>query len=227
MSDEVRAGTYTYYDGFNFYYRLFKNRRRTHKLPANLKWLDLLKLSQSLAPGQTVDWVGYFTAFVRQNPLDPDQHVRQRAYIEALRTIPCLEIVEGKFQPTTKRGIPVGCAICGASAVSPIEFNTFEEKGSDVNLAARLVRDAALGKFSAALVISNDSDLAEAIRIATDDFGRVVHVLSPDINVNNSLTKVASSAKPLDVKLLKRCQFPPTLRNAAGIVISRPVAWSR
>ncbi len=93
-------GVYVYIDGFNFYYRLFKNNRRTYGFPAHYKWLDLLKLSQRLAPGQDIDWIGYFTAFVSQNTNDPDQHLRQRAYIEALRTIPCLEVVAGKFQPT-------------------------------------------------------------------------------------------------------------------------------
>jgi hypothetical protein len=219
-------GTYVYIDGFNFYYRLFKNDRRVHRLPVHFRWLDLLKLSQRLAPGQAIDWIGYFTAYVTVNTNDPDQHLRQRAYIEALRTIPCLEVVEGNFQRTTKRGMPFGCMTCGATATAPISFDTFEEKGSDVNIAARLVRDAARKAFSEALLISNDSDLMEAIRIATRDFGRVVHVLSPDINVNLALTSVATSAYPLDTKLLKRCLFPPTLTNAAGVVVSRPPAWA-
>ncbi len=127
-------GVYVYIDGFNFYYRLFKNRRRSHGLPAHYKWLDLLKLSQRLAPEQTIDWIGYFTAFVTQNTNDPNQHLRQRAYIEALRTISCVEIVAGNFQATTKWGIARWSA-----STTPVEFNTFEEKGSDVNLAVRLV----------------------------------------------------------------------------------------
>ncbi len=77
-------GVYVYVDRFKFSYRLFKNDRCVHKLPAHYKWLDLLALSQRLAPGQTIDWIGYFTAFVKQNTYDPDQHLRQRAYIEAL-----------------------------------------------------------------------------------------------------------------------------------------------
>lgn len=217
---------HVYIDGFNVYYRLFKNTRRHHQLPAHYKWLNLLKLSQRLVPNQSIDWIGYFTAFVTQNTNDPYQHLRQRAYIEALRTISCLEIVPGNFQPTTKRGVPCGCPTCGTTATIPIEFDTFEEKGSDVNIAARLVWDAARNAFTEALVISNDSDLTEAVRIAVKDAGKSVHVWSPDVTVSNALRAVATSAAPLDVKQFKRCLFPESLTNAAGVPITRSSAWA-
>ena len=41
-----------------------------------------------------------------------------------------------------------------------------EEKGSDVNLGVNLVFDAAAGTCGKALVISNDADLEEAVRLA-------------------------------------------------------------
>jgi len=41
-----------------------------------------------------------------------------------------------------------------------------EEKGSDVNLASRLLIDALTGKMDAAVVISNDSDVALPVREA-------------------------------------------------------------
>lgn len=40
------------------------------------------------------------------------------------------------------------------------EFKTFEEKGSDVNVATHLVTDVLSGEVDAAVVFSNDSDLA-------------------------------------------------------------------
>ncbi len=214
-------GVYVYVDGFNYYYRLFKNSRRSSKLPPHYKWLDLLKLSELLMPGQNIDRIGYFTAYVKQNNSDPEQHLRQRAYIEALRTIPCLEVIPGNFQPAKKWGIP-----SRSSTTTPVEFDTFEEKGSDVNLASRLVWDASQGMFSEAMVISNDSDLREAVRIVTTLACKPVHIRSPDLTVSNALRSVAASAIPLDTKLFKRCQFPETLTNAAGIAISRPADWA-
>jgi hypothetical protein len=214
-------GVYVYIDGFNFYYRLFKNRARRHQLPKNYKWLDLLKLSQTLLPGQPIDWIGYFTAYIRPSPNDPDQPVRQRAYIEAIKTIPCLEVIAGQFLEVEKSGVPIG-----APPNHIVRFKTFEEKGSDVNLACRLVLDGARGSFSEALVITNDGDLQEPIRVVTQDLRLPVRVISPDLTVNGTIRKVATSAAPLDVKLLKRCLFPAQLVNADGVPISKPAAWS-
>lgn len=68
----MEVGVYVYFDGFNFYYRLFKNDRRRQRLPNHYKWLDLLKLSQLLATGSAIDRIGYFTAFVKENAHDPN-----------------------------------------------------------------------------------------------------------------------------------------------------------
>ena len=40
-----------------------------------------------------------------------------------------------------------------------------EEKGSDVNIATHMVHDAHLGLYDTAVVISNDSDLVEPVKI--------------------------------------------------------------
>lgn len=211
-------GVYVYVDGFNFYYRVFRNKGRHHKIPARMKWLDLEKLAQRLAPNQTIDWIGYFTADIKGNPA---KHRRQRAYLSALETITCMEIVRGTYQLRDVEGVPKGAP----RGTPPIAFEKFEEKGSDVNLGARLVWHAANGSFSQAIVITNDGDLREAIRIAVAEAGRIVHVKSPDLSVNNVLKSVATSADVLDVRLLRDCLFPDTMVNAQGFSISRPPEW--
>lgn len=52
-----------------------------------------------------------------------------------------------------------------------------EEKGSDVNLAAHLLNDAWKGVFDAAVVVSNDTDLVEPIRMVTTERGKPVIVM--------------------------------------------------
>jgi len=214
-------GVHVYIDGFNFYHRLFKNRGRHHPIPPRFKWLDLLKLSQELMPGETIDWIGYFTAYVRPRPSDPDQPKRQRAYLEALKTIPCLEIVPGQFLEVQKRGVPIA-----GPPNTVVTFRTFEEKGSDVNLACRLVFDGARSRFSQALVFTYYGDLREPIRLVAQDLHLPVAVISPDLTVNGTLRKVATSAQPLDVTCLKRCLFPDNLANASGVPISKPSSWT-
>lgn len=49
-----------------------------------------------------------------------------------------------------------------------VQYMHFEEKGSDVNVAAHLLLDVLTNQVDAALVISNDSDLAFPIRKARD-----------------------------------------------------------
>ena len=54
-----------------------------------------------------------------------------------------------------------------------------EEKGSDVNLGVHLVRDAFQGKFEAAAILTNDTDLVEAVLIVTQEVGLPVTLLTP------------------------------------------------
>lgn len=71
---------YVYVDGFNLYNRCLK------KTP--YKWLDLVALARHLLPRANVVKVKYFTARISARPADPDQAVRQQAYISALKTLP-------------------------------------------------------------------------------------------------------------------------------------------
>jgi uncharacterized LabA/DUF88 family protein len=122
---------------------------------------------------------------------------------------------------TIKKGIP-----CANPKSLPQEFSVFEEKGSDVNLAIRLVRDASIGAMDHAIVVSNDSDITEAIRMAVSDCGARVTVLSPCVKVNFSLRNVSSHAEILDLKHLKKCQLPDVVTTPAGVTVSRPAAWT-
>ncbi len=54
-----------------------------------------------------------------------------------------------------------------------------EEKGSDVNLAVHLLNDAWLNKYECAVIISNDSDLAEPLRLIKQQNGKKIGLISP------------------------------------------------
>ena len=55
-----------------------------------------------------------------------------------------------------------------------------EEKGSDVNLATRLLVDGFNGEYEQAVVVSNDADFAGAMRYVRDDHGPRVTLVNPD-----------------------------------------------
>jgi uncharacterized LabA/DUF88 family protein len=99
-----------------------------------------------------------------------------------------------------------------------------EEKGSDVNLAAHLLRDGFTGDFDVAVVISNDSDLLEPIRIVQSELGKPVGVINPQKHPSWVLKNEARFFKNIRRSALAKCQFPPVLTDAGG-QIRKPSSW--
>jgi hypothetical protein len=99
-----------------------------------------------------------------------------------------------------------------------------EEKGSDVNLATHLLHDAHMGRFDVAVVISNDSDLLEPIRIVREQLRKRVGILNPHKNPSRALLPHIDFIKPIRAGVLKAAQFPVTLTDAHG-TFTKPQAW--
>lgn len=99
-----------------------------------------------------------------------------------------------------------------------------EEKGSDVNLATHLVRDAYEDAFECAVVISNDSDLREPIDLVRNRLGKPVGVLNPQKHPAIALTKVATFFKTIRSGVLRASQFPDELTDARG-TFQKPAGW--
>lgn len=204
--------TNVYVDGFNFYYGCLKGTSH--------KWLDLSKLCQFLLPRDQIQKIKYYTATVSARPHDPDQPVRQQTYFRALRTIPNLEIIEGHFLSHVVK-MPLATPQGGLQYVKVIKT---EEKGSDVNIAAHMVHDGHRGDYELAVVVSNDSDLLEPIRIVTEELGLKVGVLNPHKNPSKTLIAKALFHKNIRAGVLKQSQFPPVLTDSIG-VFQKPADW--
>lgn len=54
-----------------------------------------------------------------------------------------------------------------------------EEKGSDVNLASHLIHDGWSGQYDVAVLVSNDSDLEEPMRIVTQELRKPIGLVCP------------------------------------------------
>lgn len=100
-----------------------------------------------------------------------------------------------------------------------------EEKGSDVNLATHLVRDAFLDAFDVAIVVTNDSDLVEPIRVVVREVGKRVGLLVPVASPTKSLIDVASFHLHIRNAHLARSQFPDVIQRHDGDPLVRPDAW--
>ncbi len=207
--------TNLYVDGFNLYNRAVKR--------TPFKWLDLRKLAETLFQNDEIQRISYFTAIVRSRANDPQQKARQQAYLRALATLPGLEIHYGEFRERIKYR-PLARPKPGDSAY--VRIRDTEEKGSDVNLATRLLVDGFTGDYQQAVVVSNDSDLAAPIRYVSRDLGLRVVVVNPDsqTSTHNDLVDSATYVRRLWKSHLRRSQLPPTLTDVHG-VITKPSAW--
>ena len=204
-----------YIDGFNLYYRALKD--------TPFRWLDLIKLAETLFPDDDIQGVCYFTALLNLRPDNPDQPARQLTYLRALETLAGIEIHYGTFRPRIKTrrlaepipGLPEYVRIVDS-----------EEKGTDVNLATRLLVDGFRGSYEQAVVVSNDSDLASPMRYVRDELGRKVTVVNPDNNnyTHRDLVDAATYVRRLRRSHLRRSQFPPEVRDAQGM-ITKPLGW--
>ena len=215
--------TIVYIDGFNLYYRMLK------AAPA-YKWLNLKDLSTNvLRAKHEVIQVNYYTARVGGSE-DKDAPRRQQIYLDALQTVPEIRAHFGKFLPKKKWA---KFATKPPRTKPETEFSEpyprvakvwkTEEKGSDVNLASHLVRDACKGAFEAAAVLSNDTDLIEPIRIVKEEMGLPIALLTPVGDPAIRLVEAATFVRHVKPFHLKRSQFPDKI---PGTDLERPPTWA-
>ena len=144
-------------------------------------------------------------------------------YLRALATLPGFQVYYGTFRPRTKLR-PLVEPVSGLS--THVLVRDSEEKGSDVNLATRLLVDGFNGEYEHAVVVSNDADFAGAMRCVRDGLGLRVALVNPDPR-NASPRDLASAAtyvKRLWKSHLRRSQFPNRLMDDIGTV-SKPASW--
>ena len=204
--------TYVYIDAFNLYYGAVKG--------TNHKWLNIYNLCKHLSPKNDIVAIKYFTALVSARKADQNQPIRQKIYIRALETIPCLKIYYGHFL-THDQHLPL---------VKPKGRKHFahvyrtEEKGSDVNLATHLLFDAYKNNYDIAVIISNDSDLFEAIKIVKEDFGKTIGMLNPQKHPSKKLLPLIDFYKPIRTGVLQASPFPNNLKDEKGS-FHKPEEW--
>lgn len=212
MSDP-KPQTSVYIDAFNLYFGSLRN--------TPYRWLDLEALCRAYLPNNQVTCIKYFTAKVSARPNDPQQPARQQAYLRAISTLPTVEIIYGHYLSHTVSAMLAKPPATGSKFVDIIKT---EEKGSDVNLATHLLHDAHLGKFDIAVVISNDSDLLEPIKLVRRDLKKTVGVLNPQKKASRAILPHIDFIKQIRANALANCQFPSTLSDSHGS-FTKPPKW--
>ena len=205
--------TYVYVDGFNLYYGALRRTR--------FKWLDVRKLCSLILPRHTVKSVKYFTARIAGFGGDPRQRSRQNTYLRALGTLDDIEIIYGHFT-TNDVWMPGAGAESGKREF--VKVTKTEEKGSDVNLATHMLKDGFQGRYEAAVVITNDSDLALPVRVVRQDLKLPVGIINPHRVQSMVLAREASFVRRVRRGALKESQLPRVIADQFG-TIRKPTGW--
>ena len=76
--------------------------------------------------------------------------------------------------------------------------------------------DAFDNAFEIAVVVSNDSDLLEPIRVVANRFNKPVGLVNPQKNPSKALLPHVAFIKQIRAGVLAKSQFPPTLTDTRG-----------
>lgn len=206
--------TTVYVDGFNLYYGCLKN--------SPFKWLDLKKLfSNLLDSSHQIQKIKYYTAHISSRDGNNESRLRQKYYLQAItECIPELEIYYGHYLTHE----------INAKVVNPppnfIKVYKTEEKGSDVNLALHVLNDVWKNEYDCAVVVSNDSDLAESLRLVKSQTNKTVGLIFPNTNSkrkpSRELAKHADFIKHVRAHVLEQSQLPIQI---TGTTIYKPGGW--
>ena len=205
--------TFVYVGGFNLYYGALKG--------TPWKWLDLPPLfAKALQPHHAILTVKYFTARVSGTPADPSKPQRQDVYLRALRRYrPEVEMYFGHFLSHKVRA-PLAHP---AGIERTAEVICTEDKGSDVNLAVHLLNDGWLDVYDCAVVVSNDSDIVEAMRLVRRHHGKRIGLVTPGTGrPSRQLMAHADFARHIRPNALRRSQLPDRI---PGTNIRKPARW--
>jgi uncharacterized LabA/DUF88 family protein len=223
--------TNVYIDAFNVYYGCTRN--------TPYRWLNLARLCEMMLPSNDIHQIKVFTGKVKGRPHDPDQPARQQIYFRALETIPNLTLIYGNFL-THRRMMPRAESLASGE-LEYVEVLVTQEKGSDVNLASHMLYDAFVDAYDIAVILSNDSDLAEPVKILRVQMKKKVGILNPQINrpeyrdaqgkidpekikFSFELRRYAIFYKALTEEALQQSQFPDTLTDRKG-AFHKPPSW--
>lgn len=205
--------TSVYVDGFNLSYGCLKK--------TSFKWLNLQFLCANLlGRHHVIDTIRYFTAPVIPNDGNPKVHLRQQAYIKALQTIKGMHIHYGRFSRHNKF-LPLT-----SKPSEMVKVIRTEEKGTDVNFAVHLLNDAWKGRFDCAVLVTNDSDMTEAMRLVRSEFpDKRLGLITPSKDPTVNLSRYAHFCKTISDSHLREAQFASALPGLSGRLIHKPGSW--
>lgn len=204
-----------YIDAFNWYYGIFIHR------PA-WKWLNIQSLFEAMRVDEDVVRICFFTAIVHPNQHKSEKRDRQKRYLTALKSLPKVEVILGKYQERT-----VTCQAADCSR--HLQYQVGEEKKTDVNIAVRVIDDAIHQRTDSMVIVSADSDLEPAVEWVRKNHPAVkITVYIPALQDtasqrrNDNYQRMQVQCRPLPLADIARHLFPVTVQLPDGSTVERP-----
>ena len=151
-------------------------------------------------------------------PRQPERPNDQQIYLRALRTIPNLSITYGHFLTHS-----VSMALTGVTPTKRVWVDKTEEKGSDVNLASHLLRDAC-SSLPGGGADHERFGPRRAGEVVRQELNLPIGILNPHQQHSAELKRVATFVKRIRQSDLIASQFPAVLTDAKG-TIQKPPSW--
>lgn len=204
-------------DGFNLYHSLRTAQRDLSE--TSTKWVDVHRLCSSylhiLGPGAELSAVHYFSALAKHlESTNPEVTARHRAFLTCLRDSG-VSVHLSRFKKKTRR-----CPACRA------RITRYEEKETDVAIAAKLIELMATDRVDTAVLLSGDTDLAPAVRLAQELHPeKSVGFAFPYRRKNKELDQLADFAFQISKEQYATFQLPDPYTTKRGVEVSRPKTW--
>jgi uncharacterized LabA/DUF88 family protein len=208
----LKKRSIVYVDGFNLYYGALKGGPH--------KWLNLELFFTRLRPNDDLQAVRYFTALV-----NGPARSRQQTYLQALATLPLVEVILGQYKRKN-----VTCTVPGCGHAGTRVFIAQEEKRTDVNIGISILDDAYQNLCDRIVIVSGDSDLVPAVARTKERFPEkeIIVYIPARSAIRGAAVELRSSAdkdRLLPLNLLATSQFPAQVPDGAGTLIQKPVGW--
>lgn len=206
--------TAVYVDGFNLYYGMAR--------PLNCKWVNLQELFEKQFSSEEIHKISFFEALIS----GPTRR-NQEAYVSALESLGKVHVVLGEM-----KGKPRKCRVLECCHEGTRQWQDYEEKHTDVSIAISMVDDAHRGKYEKLILVTADTDLVPAVRMAK--------IIRPSLQITlcipalhkkriwgaRPLAVLCDMATRLNADMLLKCQFPRSFRDANNDDHACPAEWS-
>ena len=203
-------------DGFNLYHSI--KEASYHNNLRHGKWLNISRLCKNylhlFGKDAVINEVYYFSALAMQDK-DPQAPIRHQTYIAALRSTGVKPIL-GTFKRKK-----IKCrALCKQEGWG------YEEKETDVNIAIKLIELLMIKSCDIPVIVSGDTDLATAIKLAKRLFpGVKIGVGFPYKRNNAELKQLADVSFKIGPQHYQEFVFSDLITLPSGKTILKPPAW--